>query len=104
MTVGCGVLVMKLSDGHRWKCRNAVDKVEWSSSTLGRCGVYCEIYTRTSMKDEKKKQPPVFQIEEVMISRMNVVNGRREIGTARRQRRREEASKQFGKQARSRSK
>jgi hypothetical protein len=83
---------------------NAVDKVEWSSSTFGRCGVYCEIYTRTSMKDEKKKQPPVFQIEEVMISRMNVVNGRREIGTARRQRRREEASKQFGKQARSRSK
>jgi hypothetical protein len=49
------------------------------------------------MKDAKKKQPPVFQIDEVMINRMNVVNGRREIGTARRQRRREEASKQFGK-------
>jgi hypothetical protein len=75
---------------------NEVDKVEWSSSTLSRCGVYCEIHTRTSMKDAKKKQPPVFQIEEVMISRMNVVNGRRENGTARRQRRREEASKQFG--------
>jgi hypothetical protein len=29
------------------------------------------------MKDAKKKQPPVFQIEEVMINRMNVVNGRR---------------------------
>jgi hypothetical protein len=56
------------------------------------------------MKEAKKKQPPVFQIEEVMINRMNVVNGRREIGTARRQRRREEASKQFVKQARSRSK
>jgi hypothetical protein len=83
---------------------NAVDKVEWSSSTLSRCGVYCEIHTRTSMKDAKKKQPPVFQIEEVMINSMNVVNGRREIGTARRQRRREEASKESGKQARSRSK
>jgi hypothetical protein len=101
MTVGCGVLVMKLSDGHRWKCSRQ-GGMEFKH--VGRCGVYCEIHTRTSMKDEKKKQPPVFQIEEVMISRMNVVNGRREIGTARRQRRREEASKQFGKQARSRSK
>jgi hypothetical protein len=71
---------------------------------MTRCGVYCEIHTRTSMKDAKQKQPPVFQIEEVMIERMHVVNGRREIGTARRQRRREEASTQFGKQARSRSK
>jgi hypothetical protein len=76
---------------------NEVDKVEWSSSTLTRCGVCCEIHTRTSMKDAKKKQPPVFQIEEVMINRMNVVNGRREIGTARRQRRGEEASKQVWK-------
>jgi hypothetical protein len=83
---------------------NDVDKVEWSSSTLTRCGVCFEIHTRTSMKDAKKKQPPAFQIEEVMIIRMNVVNGRKEIGTARRQRRREEASKQFGRQARSRSK
>jgi hypothetical protein len=29
------------------------------------------------MKDAKKKQPPAFQIEEVMINRMNVVNGRK---------------------------
>jgi hypothetical protein len=29
------------------------------------------------MKDAKKKEPPVFQVEEVMIDRMNVVNGRR---------------------------
>jgi hypothetical protein len=78
---------------------NAVDKVEWSSSTLTRCGVYCEIHARTSIKDEKKKQAPAFQIEEVMINRMNVVNGRREIGTARRQRRREAASNQGSKEA-----
>jgi hypothetical protein len=51
------------------------------------------------MKDAKKKQPPVFQIEEVMINRMNVVNGRSEIGTARRQRRGEAASNQGRKQA-----
>jgi hypothetical protein len=78
---------------------NEVDKVEWSISTLTRCGVCFEIHTRTSMKDAKKKQPPVFQIEEVMINRMNVVNGRREIGTARRQRRGEAASNQGRKQA-----
>jgi hypothetical protein len=75
---------------------NEVDKVEWSSSTLTRCGVYCEIHTRTSMKVAKKKQPPVFQIEEVMISRMNVVNGRREFGTARRQRREKRQASSLG--------
>jgi hypothetical protein len=55
------------------------------------------------MKDAKKKQPPVFQIEEVMINRMNVVNGLREIGTARRHRRGEAASNQGRNQARKQS-
>jgi hypothetical protein len=56
------------------------------------------------MKDAKKKQPPVFQIEEVMINRMNVVNGLREIGTARRQIRRGEAASNQGRnQARKQS-
>jgi hypothetical protein len=62
---------------------NEIDKVEWRSSTETRCGVHREIPFRTWMKDEKRKRLKLEQIEDIMGNRVNLMNGRREIGTLR---------------------
>jgi hypothetical protein len=51
------------------------------------------------MKDEKRKRLKLEQMEDSMINGVNVMNGRGEIGTGRRQRRGEAASNQGRKQA-----
>jgi hypothetical protein len=55
---------------------NEVDKVEWSSSTLIRCGVSREIPFRTWMEDEKRKRLKLEQMEDSMGNGVNVMNGR----------------------------
>jgi hypothetical protein len=51
------------------------------------------------MKDEKRKRLKLEQMEDSMGNGVNVMNGRGEVGTARRQRRGEAASNQGRKQA-----
>jgi hypothetical protein len=62
---------------------NGLDKVEWRSSTETRCGVHREIPFRIWMKDEKRKRLKLEQIEDIMGNRVNLMNGRREIGKLR---------------------
>jgi hypothetical protein len=50
------------------------------------------------MKDEKRKRLKLEQMEDSMGNGVNVMNGRSEVGTARRQRRGEAASNQGRKQ------
>jgi hypothetical protein len=51
------------------------------------------------MKDEKRKRLKLEQMEDSMGNGVNVMNGRGEVETARRQRRGEAASNQGRKQA-----
>jgi hypothetical protein len=51
------------------------------------------------MKDEKRKRLKLEQMEDSMGNGVNVMNGRSEVGTSRRQRRGEAASNQGRKQA-----
>jgi hypothetical protein len=51
------------------------------------------------MKDEKRKRLKLEQMEDRMGNGVNVMNGRSEVGTSRRQRRLEAASNHGKKQA-----
>jgi hypothetical protein len=50
-------------------------------------------------RSEYERAPTREQMEDIMGNRVNVMNGRSEVGTSRRQRRGEEASIQGRKQA-----
>jgi hypothetical protein len=51
------------------------------------------------MRNEYERAPTREQMEDIMGNRMNVMNGRSEVGTASRERRGEAASNQGRKQA-----
>jgi hypothetical protein len=78
---------------------NEIDKVEWRLSTETRCGVHRGISSRTWMKDEKRKRLKLEQMEDSMGNGVNLMNGRSEVETARRQRRGEAARNQGRNQA-----